>query len=199
MNKIFSLLIIVALLIVHSSNADAKTYKWKDEKGKTHFTDNPLKIPEKYREKTGATGSSKNTRIRKKVLKPDSISDSKPQLEPQVLKKEQKVKIHNLEGAWRGWGGVVLERDFGRTYTGTYKDTYGTDVGSIRLEMILNFKGEYTGEWWEGEARIGELKFKVSDDGGAIRGTWCALDSSEIKPGEPSCAKPSSFSWTRAK
>jgi hypothetical protein len=189
----------MGLVIVHSSNADAKTYKWKDEKGKTHFTDNPLKIPEKYRKKAGATGSYKKTKIRKKVVKPDSISDSKRKPEPLILKKEKKVKIHNLEGAWRGWGGVELKRDFGDTYTGTYKDTFGTDVGRIRLEMVFDFKGEFTGEWWEGEARIGELKFKVSDDGGAIRGTWCALDSSEINPGKPSCEKPGRFSWTRKK
>jgi hypothetical protein len=27
----------------------AKIYKWVDEKGKTHFTDNPRKVPSQYR------------------------------------------------------------------------------------------------------------------------------------------------------
>ena len=31
--------------------ADAAIYKWKDENGKTHFTDNPTKVPEAFRKK----------------------------------------------------------------------------------------------------------------------------------------------------
>jgi hypothetical protein len=197
MKKLFSILLIVALVFIHSSNVDAKIYKWKDAKGKVHFTDDPRKIPKKYRKKIGTTGPSKNNKIRKKVLKQDFTSDPKRQPEPLAVKKEKEVKNHNLEGAWKGWGGVELERDVLGSYAGTYKDTYGTDVGRILLEMILDLNGEYTGKWWEGKARIGELKFKVNDDGRAIRGTWCALESSEIKPGNPSCEKPGTFSWRR--
>ncbi len=34
--------------------AAAKIYKWKDESGKTHFTDNPTSIPKKYQKKLNA-------------------------------------------------------------------------------------------------------------------------------------------------
>ncbi len=42
--------IIIALLLL-SSLAHSEVYKWQDEKGGMHFTDNPLSVPEKYREK----------------------------------------------------------------------------------------------------------------------------------------------------
>jgi len=112
---------------------------------------------------------------------------------------EEKVKTHDLEGAWRGWGGVEMKRDSANTYTGIYKKKSGTDVGRILLDMTPNLDGEYTGKWWEGETRIGKLNFKVSEDGRAIRGTWCALDSSKINPGKPSCEEPKTFSLTRKK
>jgi hypothetical protein len=31
--------------------ADAAIYKWKDENGKTYFTDDPTKVPEAFRKK----------------------------------------------------------------------------------------------------------------------------------------------------
>lgn len=39
------------VFIFLSFPADAKMYKWTDDQGKVHFTDNPSKIPKKYREK----------------------------------------------------------------------------------------------------------------------------------------------------
>ncbi len=42
---------IYALCILFlASPAAGKIYKWKDDNGKTHFTDNPGKIPKKFRE-----------------------------------------------------------------------------------------------------------------------------------------------------
>ena len=35
------------LLIVPLPQVDAKTYKWRDENGKLHFTDDPTKVPKK--------------------------------------------------------------------------------------------------------------------------------------------------------
>lgn len=105
--------------------------------------------------------------------------------------------VPNLEGKWKGWGGVVLTRDTDLTYTGTYQDTYGEEEGKILLELFNEVDGEYSGEWWEGDARIGKLTFSVDSEGTSIRGTWCALESSKIKPGYPSCSKPKRFSWWR--
>jgi len=41
--------LIVFVLIVFCAFADAEIYKWTDEKGTIHFTDDPATIPEKYR------------------------------------------------------------------------------------------------------------------------------------------------------
>ena len=39
--------LIMPLLIVPLPQVDAKTYKWRDENGKLHFTDDPTKVPKK--------------------------------------------------------------------------------------------------------------------------------------------------------
>ncbi|MBC8287853.1 MAG: DUF4124 domain-containing protein [Nitrospinae bacterium] len=51
-----SILIIFALIWV--VDADATIYKWKDEKGKTHFTDDPTRVPEAFRKKPFIKGST---------------------------------------------------------------------------------------------------------------------------------------------
>jgi hypothetical protein len=43
--------IIVALFCLFQTPLWAKIYKWKDDQGKLHFTDDRAKIPQKYREK----------------------------------------------------------------------------------------------------------------------------------------------------
>ncbi|MBT3366660.1 MAG: DUF4124 domain-containing protein [Nitrospina sp.] len=45
----FTCIILFVLLMVSPNLASAKVYKWVDEKGKAHFTDNPGKIPEQFR------------------------------------------------------------------------------------------------------------------------------------------------------
>ena len=47
--KLFALVVFLLLALVVFP-VQAKIFKWKDENGKTHFTDNPAKIPAKYRE-----------------------------------------------------------------------------------------------------------------------------------------------------
>ncbi|MDH5789392.1 MAG: retroviral-like aspartic protease family protein [Nitrospinota bacterium] len=43
--------ILVIFMLVSPIPSQSKIYKWKDEKGKTHFTDSLSKIPPQYREK----------------------------------------------------------------------------------------------------------------------------------------------------
>ena len=54
-------MLIVGLLALSilSLPASAKIYKWKDENGKTHYTDSPAKIPKKYRSKDKGTETIK--------------------------------------------------------------------------------------------------------------------------------------------
>ncbi len=44
------------LVLFYPGSAETAVYKWKDEKGKFHFTDSPHKIPPKYREKSKIPG-----------------------------------------------------------------------------------------------------------------------------------------------
>ncbi len=51
--KRFRFLCLILILMVGATSVQAAIYSWKDENGKTHFTDNPSKIPHKYRKKKG--------------------------------------------------------------------------------------------------------------------------------------------------
>jgi len=42
---------LLTLIILSPNTAQAKMYKWVDDQGKIHFTDNKLNIPPKYRDK----------------------------------------------------------------------------------------------------------------------------------------------------
>jgi len=44
-----SLVVLVGFLLVSSLVSAQEIYRWVDEKGNSHFTDNPTLIPEKYR------------------------------------------------------------------------------------------------------------------------------------------------------
>jgi len=46
---ILNFLLVGFLLVGYSTPCDAKTYKFRDENGKLHFTNDPGKVPERYR------------------------------------------------------------------------------------------------------------------------------------------------------
>jgi ankyrin repeat protein len=54
-------MIIAVLVFVPGSDADAKVYKYKDENGKVHFTDDPSKVPTKYR---------KSSKMKERAVRP---------------------------------------------------------------------------------------------------------------------------------
>jgi len=58
--EIFMKWILVAILLtfVFSQLSSAEVYKWVDEKGVVHFTDDMTQVPEKYRPKAEEIGSS---------------------------------------------------------------------------------------------------------------------------------------------
>jgi len=49
--KLTFILSFLLIFILLDHPVDAKVYKWKDENGKTHYTDSPNKIPFKFRPK----------------------------------------------------------------------------------------------------------------------------------------------------
>jgi hypothetical protein len=52
-------LVLLFFALIWVVDADAVVYKWKDEKGKTHYTDDPTRVPEAFRNKPLIKGSSK--------------------------------------------------------------------------------------------------------------------------------------------
>jgi clan AA aspartic protease (TIGR02281 family) len=67
-------LLAVILLIVFGLPAYAQMYKWLDEKGTVHFTDDVLKIPEKYRSNAESRKTPKEAPAPQRAEKPPSIS-----------------------------------------------------------------------------------------------------------------------------
>lgn len=190
---VLTAILVCVFMLGISISASAKIYKYKDENGKTHFTNDPSKIPEEYREENESAQPIKKEPAAPAKKAPPAAESKKP---PRTYAADIQKKVPNLEGAWRGWGGIKLEKQ-GHEYTGTYNDTYGKDVGRLLLEANDSSGREYSGEWWEGTFRVGELKYKVENDGKTLRGTWCALESSTIKPGSPSCDNPGFFTWSK--
>ena len=45
-------LAIIFFILIWFTNVDAAIYKWRDENGKTHFTDNLTKVPKAFRKKS---------------------------------------------------------------------------------------------------------------------------------------------------
>jgi len=69
-----SLFLLIGLLLVVSVVSAQEIYRWTDEKGVAHFTDDPSLIPEKYRDQT------KMEKIR--TDSPPPASQAKPQTVP---------------------------------------------------------------------------------------------------------------------
>ena len=68
-----SLFLLIGLLLVPSVVSAQEIYRWKDDKGVVHFTDDPTRIPEKYRDQT-------------KVEKiPTESPPAAPQAQPQTV------------------------------------------------------------------------------------------------------------------
>ena len=70
------ILLVMIVLIGLALPASAEMYKWVDEKGTVHFTDDPSMIPEKYRP---------NTETRKGTTEPPPKPQEKPTPPPQTI------------------------------------------------------------------------------------------------------------------
>ena len=101
--------------------------------------------------------------------------------------------VPDLSGRWEGtwWGVVVLRRD-GDGYAGTYTDTYGKDVGRLRLWFDRR-TGRFEGVWWEGRYRFGRLRLSVAG-GRSAEGCYGADPGCELRPGWPATQ---AFRWVR--
>lgn len=81
-------------LLLFFTFANAEIYKWVDEKGTLHFTEDPSTIPEKYRDKIKSrqTEEDKMTPEERVKAKEEYERERKKRLEKERLEYEQSVK-----------------------------------------------------------------------------------------------------------
>jgi len=87
----------------------AKIYKWKDDNGKTHFTDSPSKIPPQYRNQTGDGTPHKKT--------PASLNKPKSSFSTSKQTKASRIEKENV------------------TVKYTYYDIRGSKANDLRKQM----------------------------------------------------------------
>jgi clan AA aspartic protease (TIGR02281 family) len=76
------IILLIILLTVLVPSGYAEMYKWVDEKGTIHFTDDPSSIPEKYRE------DAETRKPSKEISTPRPLEKPKPSLSPKVSEPE---------------------------------------------------------------------------------------------------------------
>jgi hypothetical protein len=74
------IILIIILFIFISTSGFAQVYKWVDDKGVVHFTDDVTKIPDRYRPKTDKIGM------------PEEKSETKPEGDPSPKRREDTYK-----------------------------------------------------------------------------------------------------------
>ena len=84
--------LVAILLVLVGFPAYAEMYKWVDEKGTVHFTDDLSKIPEKYRSSSESQKTLKEGPVPKKEEKPVSIPTPQKPSEPVGFEIPIKIK-----------------------------------------------------------------------------------------------------------
>jgi RNA polymerase sigma factor (sigma-70 family) len=105
--------------------------------------------------------------------------------------------ISDPSGHWHGdnWGNVKLAAAGKGFYEGTYSDTFGKDVGKIRVSWSTD-SNRFEGTWSEGTYRFGRISLRVTEDGKVIRGAYSCDPKCDFRPGIPSLAD---LQWRRGK
>jgi len=96
MNRVFKILVFL-VVATHflgslSGKLEAAIYKWKDEKGKIHFTDDPNRVPEKYRQEKLKFRPLPKIAPKKEISEPQKEEEEKAVLPPEEVKETQAQK-----------------------------------------------------------------------------------------------------------
>ncbi len=98
--RISYIILTIALLIISlSSPVYSDIYKWVDDQGNIHYSDDYYGIPERYRSKIKDTPSSNNGE-RQGISRPQSGSVETP--EKEVLDKEGDTSVNTMDQSSRG-------------------------------------------------------------------------------------------------
>ena len=115
--KLILLVVTVHFLILFCAGSEAAIYKWRDENGKIHFTDNPSRVPEEFREE----------KMRLRALPRIKATKVKP--EPET--KEEEKQIPPLPGETKGEPGEKKSNPL----TGTDKSALESVVAFFEEDM----------------------------------------------------------------
>ena len=96
LHKIIFLIFGAILLHLSGDGCEAAVYKWKDETGKIHFTDDPNRVPEVFRKEHFKRKLPTAIQKSKSPIKPEE----KPTLEKdgEALKNEEDTEKEVLKG-----------------------------------------------------------------------------------------------------
>ncbi len=138
--KIVFLIISVNFLILFSANSEAAIYKWKDEYGKIHFTDDPNRVPEEFRQDKMKLRTLPKTSTKKEISKPRKEEDTPPG-EIKEIAKETEKKSNELTEAEKSAFEVVtafFEEDMPR-YDAIYKRPLSNgNAGKRKWKVLRN-------------------------------------------------------------
>ncbi len=135
LHKIILLLFGAILLHLCSGESKAAVYKWKDEFGKIHFTDNPNRVPEEFREKYFKKKLPPAIPKSKSPIKTEEKSDQ----EKEVPEIEEPKKDEGLTASEKSAAEAVIaffEEDIPR-YDEIYKIPPGYRLNGIRKWKTL--------------------------------------------------------------
>lgn len=101
----------------------------------------------------------------------------------------------DISGDWKGpeWGAVHLNRTESGLYEGTFRDTMGSDPGTVVLKWS-RIERRFNGKWDEGKGeRFGEISLRLLE--GKIQGAYTTDKSSRTNPETPKLAD---LTWVRS-
>ncbi len=107
-------LALIGLFILTGTAFGQEVYRWRDEKGVVHFTDDPTQIPEKYRSQVQQKAPSKESTppqpISPRPVKPPARNEPQ-KVTPEGQEANQKDALGRGEEWWRGkareWNGKL--------------------------------------------------------------------------------------------
>jgi len=136
------ILILALLIIAFPNRSDAKIYKWRDDKGKLHFTDSVNKIPPRYRKNIPVPNRKIKPAPEKKNPEPSVGNKAMSTLDPEMATKQtkfslasyksEKVKIYDFQfGYWKQKEGSDIPKKITVPNGGTLFIQKGGKIGAF--------------------------------------------------------------------
>lgn len=146
--------IAIILIIFLSSTSWAEIYKWVDEKGTAHFTENPSTIPEEYRDKAKSRLSDEDSKKEDEKNKGKEESIEKVFTFPEKYIKQRLMfspckvyqSIEKADSVCKGCYSIGIESKGGKYVSPVVKRDGITFIllDSLAEEMAGDIEGGYT-------------------------------------------------------